>query len=118
MSEPERPHLVVVPPEDERWPPWVENFVLPFVYVHGLRAVLGILLAHVSLAIVLVLLPVIRSFDLIALGGLFALFMFSLTVVQAELRIRKRPAEFCAMLGISWAVAIVAALLLKDTGYL
>lgn len=112
-SEPARPG-----PPPETWPVWVDDFVLPYLHNRALWLVFAAILAHVALAIVLVLLPVLRTQSLPAVGALLAFGMLSVSLLQAELRIRRKPAEFTLMLGLVWGTALVASLLLKDTGYL
>ena len=101
------------PPE---WPPFVRNFVLPFLHSTALRPVLIAILGHVALVWALTLLQALDGFGLEDVASLFLCGAISAFPVIEEIRIDRRLGAVTATVMGSWVMGIVMAGVMRGTG--
>lgn len=107
---PLEPRVVVEDDDDgPRWPPWVEDWVLPYVTEPALWPVLLALLGHVVVVIAPLVLAVARTGSLYAVAGLVVLAAVSAVFVRWELRVRGRPSAVTGAVVGTWIVSLVSA---------
>ena len=101
------------PPE---WPPFVRDFVLPFLHSTALRPVLIAILGHVALLWALTMLRVLDGPRLEDLSLVFLGVAVSAFPIIEELRIDRRPGAVTASVVASWGMGIVMAGVMRGTG--
>lgn len=97
------------------WPPWVEQWVLPYVRDSGLWPVLVALLGHVIVVIAPLMLSLYRGF-LPSFLPLFFLTIFSGYCCFLDFQRRRRPGIVTALVGVVWALSAGLAWLAHTTG--
>jgi hypothetical protein len=97
------------PARGEGWPPWVEQWVLPYVDDIALWPVLVALLGHVAVILVPLMVQVIRNQSIPALGVLAMLAWNSWLVVRMELRAIGRAGRLTAAMLGTWTISLPLA---------
>jgi hypothetical protein len=100
----------------EGWPPWVEQWVLPYVDDIALWPVLFALLGHVAVILVPLMVQVIRNQSLPALGVLGVLLWNTSLIVRMELRATGRPGRLTAAMVLTWVASLPLAWWTESTG--
>ncbi len=99
-------------PGSRGYGPWVERWLLPFVYEPTLWPILLVLIGHAAAFGTALILLAVRDRNPAALLALALCAFGTLQVVRYELACRGRPAALCGVLAASWlvsgALAIVA----------
>jgi len=106
------------PPTDSGWPPWVEEWVLPFIEDSGLWPVLFALLGHVVVLVAPVLLVAWRSRSGAGLAPLVLLVGLSVWLVRLDLARRRGIGPLSAMVGLVWVAGVGLAAVCEHTGVL
>jgi len=88
--------------------PIVERVVMPFVRESTLWPVLIVLVAHVVLAIAMVLLLALRDHQIASMGALAGMVGLTVAAVSTELR-RGRPGVLCVLVLVSWLLGAALA---------
>lgn len=104
------------PRRGEGWPPWVVEWILPYVDDSLLWPVLFALLAHVAVVIVPLMTLVIRSQSPAAAAVLFMLAWLTVSLMAVEWRAIGRPGALTAVLGLTWGVCFPFAWYTADWG--
>jgi hypothetical protein len=99
MSEPD------AAPESRGYSPWVERWLMPFVYEPTLWPVLLVLVGHAAAFGTALLLLGLRDRSPPALLALVLLAVMSVQVLRYELACRGRPAALSGVLGAGWLVS-------------
>lgn len=98
------------------WPPFVRNFVFPFLHSAPLRPVLLAMLGHVALLLALTLLRALDGFHLEDLSMVFLCVAVSVFPIIEELRIDRRLGAVTATVAASWGMGIVIAAVMRWAG--
>jgi len=91
------------------WPPWVQEWVLPYLAEPALWPVLLALLGHVVVVIAPLVLAVARTGSPWAVAGLVALAAVSGWLVRWEWRVRGRPGAVSLTVAATWGVGLFSA---------
>lgn len=99
MSDEERP------PPDNRWPDWVEEWVIPYMEEPFLWPVLVAILGHIVILLAFLLVGAWREGISPPLAGIAALGVVSVGLVNAEVRYRRRPGAVAITVVLTWLVS-------------
>lgn len=100
------------------WPPWVQDWVLPYLDDSILWPVLFSLLGHVVIVIVPLMLQVLRYQNAGALMILLILLMGSGHLIRMELQALGKPRALTAVLVLMWLSSIPCVWFAEKTGVL
>jgi len=87
------------------WPPWVKNWILPYIQEPTLWPVLFALLGHVVVIIAPMMLFVQRHGSVKSLIGLCLMAFVSAAFIRFELKYRRRPGGVSFTVLLTWASA-------------
>ena len=110
--EPSTTQVAVVGPDHippPSWPPWVQEWVLPYLSEPALWPVLVALLGHVVVVIVPLMLAVARHGSVAAALALVGLLGGSVAVVRWEWRVHGRPSGVTVAVLSTWLMSLVSA---------
>lgn len=115
-TDPPARRLIGYPAGVDRWPAWIEQWVIPYVREPALRPVLIALLGHVVVVLVPLLLAVARTGDGWAVALLVASAALTLAALVVELRALRRPGAVALAALACWAAALGGAWFADATG--
>ena len=93
------------PEQPREWPPWVKNWVIPYVSEELLWPVLFAVWAHFVMAIAVVLVFAWRDNPYLGAALAFLLLSGSGRMVWFELQVKRRPGWVLASVICTWAAA-------------
>ena len=112
-------HATPPPPrsdDPEQHLPFAERWIAPFVREPLLWPVAFVIIAHAVAFLAPVLLLALRDRRISALGALTGILVLSGAAVRAEVTRQRRAGMVCALLAVTWACAVLAAIAADRTG--
>jgi hypothetical protein len=113
---PERPSRPPTTEDPEAHLPFAERWIAPFVREPLLWPVAFVLIAHAVAFLAPVLLLALRDRRTSGLGALTGLLVLTGSAARNEIARLHRPGLVCALLAVTWAFAVAAAVLAHRTG--
>jgi hypothetical protein len=112
------PEAGASPPGDgaRGYDPWVERWILPFVYESTLWPILVVLIGHAAAFLTAALLLALRDRRLGALAAVLGLLFLSARVVHYEWACRRRPAALSGVVLATWMLSGVLAVVADRYG--
>ena len=102
--------LHVVPPPDSPWPPWAEQWLMPYLTDPMLVPVAIVILVHLAMVITLLVYMARQEFGFVAMGVLALLAGLSGRIAWTEVLWLKRPGRVTVFLALVWASGVALAL--------
>lgn len=97
------------PVAESGWPPWVDQWVMPFIEDTGLWPVLVAFIGHVVVLIAPTLLMAWRNWNALAFAPVFLLAAISGWFLHLDLARGRGPGSVTATVLLTWVLGVVVA---------